>query len=375
MLAHRLVRLFHLALISGLLLWSLSASAALELNMTEGVTPVSREVYSLHMLIFWICVAIGLLVFGAMFYSIYYHRKSLGAKPAQFHESTRVEILWTVIPMLILIGMAIPATKALITMEDTATPDLTVKVTGYQWKWQYDYLDEGISFFSTLSTPRAQIANVADKNEHYLLEVDNPLVLPVGKKVRILTTAADVIHSWWVPALGWKRDAIPGFINESWTRIEEPGVYRGQCAELCGKDHGFMPIVVVAKTEEEYQQWLTDMQSEQTAAAESPLGELGKAELMAQGEEVYQTHCASCHQANGQGMPPVFPALVGSPVVTGPVEEHIDVILHGRSGTAMQAFADQLSDTEIAAVVTYKRNSWGNKTADSVQPATIQTLR
>jgi cytochrome c oxidase subunit 2 len=375
MLAHRLVRLFHLALISGLLLWSLSASAALELNMTEGVTPVSREVYSLHMLIFWICVAIGLLVFGAMFYSIYYHRKSLGAKPAQFHESTRVEIIWTVIPMLILIGMAIPATKALITMEDTTTPDLTVKVTGYQWKWQYDYLDEGISFFSTLSTPRAQIANVADKNEHYLLEVDNPLVLPVGKKVRILTTAADVIHSWWVPALGWKRDAIPGFINESWTRIEEPGVYRGQCAELCGKDHGFMPIVVVAKTEEEYQQWLTDMKSEQTAAAESPLGELGKAELIAQGEEVYQTHCASCHQANGQGMPPVFPALVGSPVVTGPVEEHIDVILHGRSGTAMQAFADQLSDTEIAAVVTYKRNSWGNKTADSVQPATIQTLR
>ncbi len=375
MLANRLARLLHMATVSGLLLWSLSASAALELNMTEGVTPVSREVYGLHMLIFWICVAIGLLVFGAMFYSIYHHRKSLGAKPAQFHESTRVEIIWTVIPMLILIGMAIPATKALITMEDTAAPDLTVKVTGYQWKWQYDYLDEDISLFSNLSTSREQIANVADKGEHYLLEVDNPLVLPVGKKIRILTTAADVIHSWWVPALGWKRDAIPGFINESWTRIEEPGVYRGQCAELCGKDHGFMPIVVVAKTEEEYQQWVTDMKGDQTAEAESPERDWSKAELMAKGEEVYQTNCATCHQANGQRMPPVFPALAGSAVVTGPVEEHIDVVMHGRPGTAMQAFADQLSDMEIAAVVTYKRNSWGNHTADLVQPATIEALR
>jgi cytochrome c oxidase subunit 2 len=263
----------------GLLLWNLTAAADYALNMPEGATAVSREVYSLHMLIFWICVLIGIGVFGVMFYSMYHHRKSRGAVAAQFHESTKVEAVWTVVPMLILIGMAVPATRALIAMEDTSNPDLTVKVTGYQWKWQYDYLNEGVSFFSTLSTPGDQTQLYADapKNPDYLLEVDHPLVLPVGKKVRILTTAADVIHSWWVPALGWKRDAIPGFINESWTRIDQPGVYRGQCAELCGRGHGYMPIVIVAKTEEEYRKWL----AEQKTAAGKAAGTVSAADLAA----------------------------------------------------------------------------------------------
>lgn len=243
------------------LLWGVIARAELGLNMPRGVTAVSREVYDLHMLIFWICVVIGIGVFGVMFWSIFHHRKSRGAVPAQFHESTLVEIIWTVVPMLILVGMAVPATKTLVKMYDSREAELTVKVTGYQWRWQYDYLDHNVGFLSVLSTPTAQIRNAAPKGEHYLLEVDNPMVVPVGKKVRILTTAADVIHSWWVPELGWKKDAIPGFINESWTLIEKPGIYRGQCAELCGKDHGYMPIVVKAVPEAEFKEWLTQMQA------------------------------------------------------------------------------------------------------------------
>ena len=254
------------AVIGGTLFWSAGAGAEMQLNMTEGVSPISHIVYDLHMLIFWICVVIGIGVFGVMFYSMYHHRKSRGAVAAKFHESTAVEIVWTVVPMLILVAMAIPATRTLIAMEDTSEPDLTITATGYQWKWKYDYLDDEISFFSTLSTPYAQINNEQEKGEHYLLEVDNPLVLPVDKKIRILTTAADVIHSWWVPEFGWKRDAIPGFVNESWVRIEKPGTYRGQCTELCGKDHGYMPVVVIAKTEEEYQQWV----EEQKAAEGEP---------------------------------------------------------------------------------------------------------
>jgi len=358
-----------------LLFWSVAAAAEFGLNMPEGVTEISKEVYNLHMLIFWICVWIGVVVFGVMFYSIYHHRKSRGAVAAQFHESTAVEIVWTVIPMLILIGMAIPATRALIAMEDTSEPDLTIKVTGYQWKWHYDYLDEDISFFSTLSTPREQIYNALDKGENYLLEVDNPLVVPVGKKIRILTTAADVLHSWWVPELGWKRDAIPGFINENWTRIEKPGVYRGQCAELCGKDHGFMPVVVIAKTEQEYQRWVAEMKGAQMAETATGERTWTQAELMAKGKEVYAANCVACHQANGQGMPPAFPALAGSPVVTGPVDEHAKIVMDGKPGTAMLPFSGQLSDAEIAAVLTYKRNSWGNGTGDVVQPAYVETLR
>ena len=375
MLANLLARTHSAALGGGLLLWSASASAEYGLNMPEGVTPISREVYDLHMLIFWICVLIGIVVFGVMFYSIYYHRKSKGAVAAQFHESTTIEMVWTVVPMLILIAMAIPATKTLIAMEDTSSPDLTITVTGYQWRWKYDYMDEGISFFSALATPRDQIDNLAEKDEHYLLEVDNPLVLPVGKKIRILTTAADVIHAWWVPDLGWKRDAIPGFVNENWTYIEKPGVYRGQCAELCGKDHGFMPIVVIAKTEEDYQQWLTDTKGAQTAVTESADRQWTQDELMAKGEEIYNKVCAACHQANGEGIPGAFPAIKGSAIATGPVEEHINIVMSGKSGTAMQAFAGQLSDAEIAAVVTYQRNAFGNNVGDSVQPQIIQAKR
>lgn len=368
-------RMRNIAVILGLLLGSMSAYAEFGLNMTEGVTSFSHEVYDLHMLILWICVWIGIGVFGVMFWSIYHHRKSKGAVPAQFHESTLVEIIWTIVPMLILIGMAIPATRTLIAMEETGNADLTVKVTGYQWKWRYDYLGEDVGFYSNLKTPREEILNAQEKNEHYLLEVDNPLVLPVGKKIRILTTAADVIHSWWVPDLGWKRDAIPGFINESWTRIDKPGIYRGQCTELCGRDHAFMPVVVVAKTEEEYQQWLDEQKGQQTASATSEDQDWSIEQLMAKGEEVYTANCVACHQAKGEGMPPVFPALAGSSIVTGPVEDHIDVVMNGRPGTAMQAFAGQLSDAEIAAVITYKRNSWGNDVGDLVQPAAIKALR
>jgi cytochrome c oxidase subunit 2 len=359
----------------GLLSWSVAAPAAFDLNMTEGVTSVSREVYDLHMLILWICVFIGIGVFGVMFYSIFHHRKSRGAVAAQFHESTTVEIIWTIVPMLILIGMAIPATKALIAMENTSEPDLTIKVTGYQWKWKYDYLDHDVSFFSNLATPREQIDNIADKGDNYLLEVDNPLVLPVGKKVRILTTASDVIHSWWVPDLGWKRDAIPGFINQSWTRIDEPGTYRGQCAELCGKDHGFMPVVVVAKTEDDFNTWLAGKKDAQTAALASADREWTLDELVSKGKEVYDTSCAACHQANGEGIPNVFPSITGSPIATGPLEDHIDLVLKGKSGTAMQAFDEQLNETEIAAVITFQRNALGNQTGDLVQPATIKSLR
>ena len=351
------------------------AWAGWELNMPHGVTQISRNVHDLHMLIFWICVIIGIGVFGVMFYSIFKHRKSQGARAAHFHESTTVEIIWTIIPFIILIGMAIPATKTLIAMEDTSDSDLTIKVTGYQWKWKYDYIDQGISYFSNLSTPRAQIENDEGKDEHYLLEVDQPLVVPVNKKVRFLLTANDVIHSWWVPSLAVKKDAIPGFINEAWTKIEEPGTYRGQCAELCGKDHGFMPIVVVALDEPAWQVWV----DEQKAAREADLLASGKdwtkADLLARGEKVYNTNCAACHQVNGQGLPGAFPAIAGSKVATGPVGDHVHLVLTGRPGTAMQAFGPQLSDLDLAAVVTYQRNAFGNNTGDVVQPSDVKAAR
>ncbi len=252
------------ALVSGALMaLPLTAMADWGLNLTRGVTPFSREIYDLHMLILGVCVVIAIGVFGAMFYSIFAFRKSKGAQAAQWHESTKVEVLWTIIPFVILVAIAVPATRALIMMEDVSDADMTIKVTGYQWKWHYQYIDDGIAFFSTLT----QDANAArqrgsgiDPNtvEHYLLDVDNYLVVPTHKKIRFLTTAGDVIHAWWVPALGWKRDAIPGFINESWATIEEPGIYRGQCAELCGKDHGFMPIVVHAMSEDDYAAWVAE---------------------------------------------------------------------------------------------------------------------
>jgi cytochrome c oxidase subunit 2 len=347
-----------------------------EINMRVGVTPQSVTHHSLHMIILWICVIIGILVFTAMFISIVLHRKSRGHEPATFTHSTKAEILWTVIPVLILIAMAVPATRALVAMEDPSGSDMTVKVTGFQWKWKYEYLDEDIEFVSSLkadsNAARQLQSGIAPESvENYLLDVDHPLVLPVGKKIKFLITADDVLHSWWMPDFGWKRDAIPGYINESWTLIEKPGTYRGQCAELCGKDHGFMPIVVVALPEDEYQQWVSDQHSEAVAEAAAVERDWTLAELMDKGEEVYQSQCATCHQADGKGLPPAFPALAGSPVATGSVEEHLRVVLEGREGTAMQAFADTLTPSDIAAAITYTRNAFGNETGDLVQPAAI----
>jgi cytochrome c oxidase subunit 2 len=365
----------------GLLLLTGRSFADYALNMTPGATPISHQVYDLHMLIFWICVAIGAVVFGAMFISIFKHRKSQGAVAAQFHESTTVEIIWTVIPFIILIAMAIPATKTLIAMEDTRDSDLTIKITGYQWKWRYDYMggkdyeDSKFGFFSVLATPRDQIENKATKGEHYLLEVDHPLVVPVGKKIRFLTTGNDVIHSWWVPALAIKSDAIPGFINQSWAKIDEPGIYRGQCAELCGKDHGFMPIVVEAKSEEDYKSWVQEQKATALASAEDPNKVWTKEELIAKGEQVYTANCAACHQPSGEGVPGTFPALKGSKIATGPVADHLNRVIHGKPGTAMQAFGTQLSDSELAAVITYERHSWGNDAGDIVQPSQVKAAR
>tara|TARA_B100000700_G_C14888244_1_gene781462 strand:- start:43 stop:1167 length:1125 start_codon:yes stop_codon:yes gene_type:complete len=360
------------------LLYSASAlSQERSLNLTQGVTEISRDVYDLHMTIFYICCVIGVVVFGLMFYSMIRHRKSSGREPAKFHENVKVEILWTLIPFLILVGMAIPATITLIDMEDTSDADVTIQVTGSQWKWHYKYFDREVSFFSRLATQQEQISNKFDKSENYLREVDNPLVLPTGQKVRFLVTSDDVIHSWWVPAFAVKKDANPGFINEAWTRIDEPGIYRGQCAELCGKDHGFMPIVVIAKTPEDYAKWIDETEAEQIAERERQQElldmEMSMDELMAMGEKIYNSTCAACHQPNGQGIPGTFPALAGSAVATesDKLDQHIDVVVNGVQGTAMQAFAQQLTMQEIAAVVTYERNAWGNDTGEMVQAADI----
>ena len=377
------------------------SALALQWNMPEGVTEISREVYGLHMLIFGICVVIGIGVFGVMFSSVFKHRKSLGAKPANFHESTTVEIVWTLIPFLILIGMAIPAAGTLIKMEDASNAEMTVKITGYQWMWEYEYLDSGIHFYSRLdadSDRARQTGAGVDVSavDNYLLEVDNRVVLPVGKKIRFLLTANDVLHAWWVPDLAVKKDAVPGFVREMWTKIDEPGVYRGQCAELCGRDHGFMPIVVEALPQDEYDQWVaaqtggattdvpadsaaataepTEVAMADAAAAEAdaePAGDLSQDALMTAGEKVYKSNCTVCHKDAGTGMPPAFPSLVGSPVVTGDPATQIAQIISGKN--AMPPFG-HLSDQDIAAVVTYTRNSWGNDTG-VVQPADVAAQR
>jgi cytochrome c oxidase subunit 2 len=339
-------------------------------NMTKGVTPVSQDVYGLHMDIFWWCVAIGVVVFGVMFYSMIVHRKSNGAKASNFHDSTALEITWTVIPFIILIIMAWPATKSLIKIYDTDEADIDVVITGYQWYWGYEYLDQGVSFFSRLSTPSEEIYNQAPKNANYLLEVDEPLVIPINKKVRFLVTANDVIHAWWVPDLAVKRDAIPGYINESWTYVEEPGIYRGVCAELCGKDHGFMPIVVKAVPEAEYTTWLADRreQAEKIKALANKTFTMD--ELMSLGEEVYGKACVACHGANGEGG--VGKAIVGSPIATGDIAQHIDIIVNGSAqNPAMAAYRDTLSEVDTAAVITFQRNAYGNNTGDIVQPIDI----
>lgn len=385
---------------SGLMAFG-QANADYTLNLTEGVTELSRDIHDLHMLIFWICVVIGVLVYGLLIYSLVNHRKSKGVVPAQFHENTKLEILWTVIPFLILLGMAIPATKVMIKAYDASGADMTIKVTGYQWKWRYEYLDEGVNFFSTLD-PKSNQARQLNSGinpasvDNYLLEVDHPLVIPVGKKIRFLFTGADVIHSWWVPDLGWKKDTIPGFITDAWAKVEKPGVYRGQCTELCGRDHGFMPIVVIAKPESEYKEWLAGQKGGgKTAESLSPIptanasenadkdqpltagqsanSQDAKAELMALGQKVYESHCAGCHQTNGEGIPGLFPAIKNSPVVNGSVSAHVGLILNGKP-PLMSSFRTVLKPEEVAAVATYQRNALGNNAGDIVQTNDVKAI-
>ena len=353
-------------------------------NLPIGVTSVSREIYDLHMIIFYVCVVIGVLVFGAMAYSIINHRKSLGVKPAQFHESTTIELIWTIIPLAILVVVAIPATSVLIDLEDSSKSDMSIKVTGYQWKWKYDYLDgdaQGISFFSNLDDrsrkelERSQTAGKLPVYKNYLVDVDNELVVPINKKIRFLITSNDVIHAWWVPDFGVKQDAIPGFINDTWAKIDQPGVYRGNCAELCGKDHAFMPVVVRALTEEDYAAWIYNQKNAAKIAAEAANKTFTKEELINEGKLVYARACAACHQAGGQGVPGVFPAITASPLALGPIDQHLDIILNGKSGTAMQAFRDQLTDVELAAVVSFQRNGLGNNVGDFMQPNQVKAKR
>ncbi len=341
-----------------------------KLNMVEGVTPISREVYGLHMLMFWWCVVIAVVVFTIMFYSMIMHRKSRGVKASNFHESTVLEIVWTAIPLIILIAMAFPATTSLIKLYDTSEAELDVVITGYQWRWRYEYLDEDVYFFSNMSTPREQIEGLEARGANYLLEVDEPLVIPVDTKVRFLITAADVIHSWWVPAFGIKTDSIPGFINEAWAIVDTPGTYRGQCAELCGRDHGFMPIVVEALPKDEYQQWLDQKRTDLAEIRQLTEQTFEFEELYQRGQQVYTQWCVACHRADGAGVSGIFPALIGG-VSVGPVEGHMDVVVNGVPGTAMQAFGEQLSEVDIAAVITYERNAWGNNMGDMVQPIDI----
>ncbi len=361
-------------------LFSGFAAAEWRLNMPRGVTDISADQFSLHMLVFWVCVAIGIVVFGVMFYSIIKHRKSKGAVAANFHESTKVELLWTLIPALIIVAIGVRAFFTLEKMYDFSDSDLTVEIVGYQWKWRYTYLsdnpDEQVSFFSNLSTPREQISNRTDKNENYLLEVDEPLVLPVGTKVRFVLTAADVIHSWWVPQLGVKKDAIPGIVNEAWTNINEAGIYRGQCTELCGKDHGFMPIVVRALPQNEFDEWLAVKKEEAIKLAELTRKEWTFDELMEVGEAAYVTNCAACHQVNGEGLPPTFPGLKGSVIATEDIVAHLDIVINGsQKNPAMAAFGPQLSEVDLAAIITYERNAWGHNTGDVVTPLDILNFK
>jgi cytochrome c oxidase subunit 2 len=350
---------------------------ALAWYFQDPASEMARDIDILHQYVMWLIIVIFVGVFGFMFYACYAHRKSKGHQAAQFHENTTVEILWTVIPAIILVAIAWPVTKTVIAQKDTSAPDLTLKVTGYQWKWGYDYINgegEGISFVSMLKTPREQIENRADKNPNYLLEVDNEVTVPIGKKVRVVLTAADVVHSWWVPAFGAKQDAIPGFLRDIWFKADKLGTFRGQCVELCGKEHAFMPIVVNVVSQEDYTKWVGEKKKAMAASADDPAKTWGVPELVARGEKVYAANCVACHQATGRGSPPAFPPLAGSKLVNGPEEPQVDIVLNGKPNTAMAAFGKQLNDTEIAAVVTFTRNSWGNKASD-VQPAEVKARR
>ncbi|MBC3812613.1 MULTISPECIES: cytochrome c oxidase subunit II [Undibacterium] len=373
-------------LAAGLPAWAVVDSqggpAVRQLNLQTPVTQIAEQIYSIHNLMLVICLVIFVAVFGVMFYSILKHRKSLGHKAASFHESTTVEIAWTVVPFLIVIGMALPATKTVVAMKDTSNADITIKATGMQWKWGYDYLKgegEGISFLSTLSTPRTQVgspgvAPTEARGDNYLLEVDNQVVVPVNKKVRIITTANDVIHSWTIPAFGVKQDAIPGFVRDTWFKAEKIGVYRGQCVELCGKEHAFMPIVVNVVSDDDYKKWVDTKKKEMAAKADDPNKVWTVDELKQRGEKVYAANCVACHQASGKGVPGAFPALEGSLIVNGAKAGQVGILLNGKN--AMPSWKSTLSDTEIAAVITYTRNSWSNKAAENiVQPAEVLAAR
>ena len=349
---------------AALLMLSLYPSKVLSdwdaLNMREGVPQVSRDVFELHMLIFYICVAIGAVVFSVMFYSLFRYTKKRNPNPSTFHESTKLEVAWTIVPFLILIAMAVPASKTLTEIYDDEEGEINIQVVGYQWKWEYKYLEDDINFFSNLSTDQDEIYNLVPKGENYLLEVDEPLIIPVDTRVRFLITANDVIHSWWVPDFAIKQDAIPGFINTAWTRAEETGIYRGNCTELCGKNHGFMPVVVKVVEKDEYNDWVLAKKEEAIKLAELTEKEWSLAELTERGEGVYQKYCVACHQMNGEGLPPIFPALAGSDIVMFDKGRNVEILMEGVQGAAMQSFANHLSEVDMAAVITYTRQAWGN---------------
>ncbi len=378
MSASKTIKMLSRLLCTALLLGPAVAFADYELNLSPGVTEISQMQYDLHMLVLWICTIAGIGVFAVMIYSIINHRKSKGAQAAQFHESTTVEVIWTVVPFVILVAIAVPATQGLLALEDSSNPDMNIKVTAIQWKWEYDYIDEkGVRFISQLDNASEEARKLGSgkdvtKVENYLLNVDKPMVVPVNKRVRILLTSKDVIHAWWIPAVGVKRDAIPGFVNESWFKATEIGTYRGQCAELCGKDHGFMPIVLKVVSDADYAEWIKEQQAAAGASAAEDTKTFTMDVLMAKGKTVYDKSCAACHGATGAGIPPVFPAITGSKIAIGDKAAHIDIVANGKSGTAMAAYKSQLSKTEIAAVITYERNALGNKTGDMVQPSDIK---
>jgi cytochrome c oxidase subunit 2 len=345
------------------------------INLQPPATRIAEELYSLHTFMLILCTVIFVAVFGVMFYSVFAHRKSKGHKAANFHESTTVEIIWTIVPFVIVVLMALPATRTVVAMKDTSNADLTVKVTGYQWKWGYTYVKgpgEGINFLSTLSTPRAQTDGREPISDTYLQEVDNPLVVPVDKKVRIITTADDVVHSWYVPAFGVKQDAIPGFVRDTWFKANRVGTFRGFCTELCGKEHAFMPVVVKVLSAEDYAKWVDDEQKKMAASADDPNKTYTLAELTERGGKVYAANCAVCHQPNGKGAG-AFPALDGSKIANGPLAQHVSIVLKGKN--AMPSWAPTLNDVEIASVITFERNSWGNHTGDILQPKQITDAR
>jgi cytochrome c oxidase subunit 2 len=374
-----------------------AASADYHVDILAPASPTASDAYTLHWGVMYVCVAIFFIVFGAMFWSIFRHRKSVGAKAAQFHENTTIEIIWTVVPLVVLVSMAWPATRTMLEMKDASNADMSIKITAYQWRWEYDYQQEGLRFLSSLATPRDQIDERAGpgakKNENYLLEVDRPMVVPVGKKVRLLITSNDVIHGWYVPQLGVNQYGIPGFVKDAWFSVDKPGTYRGQCSQICGKEHGFMPIVVIAKSAPDYAAWVKDEKAKMppepapqpvaavaaagaaaAAPAEDPNKKWALDELKSNGEKLYAANCAACHQPTGKGMPPAFPALDGSKVANGPKAGHIGIVMNGKPGTAMAPFA-RLSDSEIASIITFERNAWGNKTGDAIQPAEIKAAR